>query len=230
MYEVLCVFFLIIGVIALLFVKLEKKLVDLSKVIKTELYQEIELAKVVSDKDIREDVCDMSFRDKIKHEYAREICEQNEAMKTELEIMYYNLYVLEKKKNMDFPEEKKRACEILPLINLSIADKIDVGRILFHHHFNSKFPLLAPSGYRSVNVCKKLYMENKNMYIQFTRYQFSTHSVVLHTYNITLNTYTEEPPFDILHCLSSIYQLPDASLEKERIENRNKILHAMEQP
>jgi hypothetical protein len=85
MYEALCVFFLINGAIALLFVKLEKRFVDLSKVRKTELYQEIELAKVVSEKDIREDVCDMSFKDKMKHEYAREICEQNEAMKTELD-------------------------------------------------------------------------------------------------------------------------------------------------
>ena len=59
------------------------------------------------------DEFETSFREKNKTEDAREMAEENEAMKTQLELAYYNIYVLEKKKNKDFPEEKQRACDIL---------------------------------------------------------------------------------------------------------------------
>lgn len=239
MYGVLCFFSLIISAIALLYIKLEKKIVTLLEAMKTELHQEIELAKGntrcdtknMSEKNVPENVDYVSsFRDEMKEEDAREIYEKKEVMKTELEMTYYHLYVLEKKKNTDFPEEKKGACEILPLINLSIADKIDVGRILFYRNFNEKFPRKLLTGHVFINIHNKTYMENKNMYIQFTRYSIAYQTISIQIYNMTRDTYEEEPSFDILHCLSSFYDLPDASREKIRIENRNNILHAMEQP
>ena len=214
-----------------------KKIVELDNV-KLELlelrekYEKWEAANL----SLREkvDEFETSFREKNKTEDAREMAEENDAMKTQLELAYYNIYVLEKKKNKDFPEEKQRACDILPLIHLSIADKIDIGRILSYRNFNAMFPMTLPTGQICVfSFNDQPFISNNDVHIRFTRYINSSYpypsEVRVFVYNITKNTSIIEES-DMNQYLSLLFDvIDDADAEKKRLEDRNKILHRLEQ-
>lgn len=194
----------------------------------TELPKEIEehLNKM------NEDKIDL-YREKNKQTDAAELFQKKENMKTALEMMYYNMYVNEKKKNLDFPEEKKRVCEILPLINLSIADKIDIGRILLYRNFNAAFPTTVHNNTLNI-ITQEPYTKDDQIYIRFTRSAFVggslTYAKTTCTYNILLNTYVVEKDLAIDEFFSSTYDYSDLDLEKKRTDARNKIIHALEQP
>ena len=171
------------------------------------------------------DEFETSFREKNKTEDAREMAEEKEAMKTQLELAYYNIYVLEKKKNKDFPEEKQRACDILPLIHLSIADKIDIGRILSYRNFDLTFPV--PNDSYSNFFYGPPFTKNNDMYVRFLRRVVYT--IHAHIYNITKNTSVIDVS-DMNQYLSLLFDvIDDVDAEKKRLEDRNKILHRLEQ-
>lgn len=175
-----------------------------------------------------------SCREKCKQVDLAELFEKKETIKTALEMLYYHTYVTEKKKNLDFPEEKKKICEILPLINLSIADKIDVGRILVYHKFNTAFPLIAsPNTYVNM-INQEPYIKDDNIYITFTRitkpHPSQMTEMITYSYNMTLGTHVVQENLGIDRFFSSIYDYTTTDVEKKRIDDRNKILHQLEQP
>jgi hypothetical protein len=193
------------------------------------------LEEMILDESRQSRYFEASFRYENRMEDDREIMQKKEAMKTSLDMAYYNIYVLEKKKIKDFPEEKQRVCDILPLTNLSIADKIDIGRILSYRNFNALFPAVTNGCQPSTNTFNNQpYIENDNVYIRFCRYDTdgfgAMHSLRTHVYNITTDTHVLEKKQSMELFLSSTYAVTDVDVENTRLDERNKILYALEQP
>lgn len=158
----------------------------------------------------------------------KESFQKKEDMKTALDMMHYNMYVNERRKNVDFPEEKQKICDILPVVNLSITDKIDIGRILFYRKFNATFPANSTG----VNILtQEPYMRHNEIYIRFTRITLKDNVVCrINTcvYNILLNTYNVEKDITIDEFMDTMYKYTDFDLEKTRRDAVVNKIHALE--
>jgi hypothetical protein len=155
--------------------------------------------------------------------------EQHSSNKTKLEIAFYHRYVLEKKKNIDFPEEKLKICNILPRTTLTIGEKILLGETVCARYFNNYY---ASPKY-VVNI-EGIYVSDNNIFIICVNAQYNT-SPVMQIYNSNTNTVIVSPSLHIRNKIKfsgfncDYYETTNGDENDEiRINKRDELLSQLE--